>query len=373
MDDRPDAEVAASEGGDERARHDALDVRLVEQEPLEAAAQRGGIEAVADLEAFGAEQAFQEDAPVRRPLHLDAAQQRVGLDLEQGRAEARERQLRGIRQAGRVDAPQPAQAVPAQRRFGDRQALDRQAAQGGQQVGGEAVAKAAEDLGVTSKLNLDPSLALGSSGITLLELTSAYAGVAVNAWPVEPHAFKQEEQGWIEWLFSGPRSFSSRTHQMLMDLLGATVSEGTGRAARLSIPAYGKTGTSQDNRDALFVGFAGDLVVGVWIGNDDNSPLRGVNGGGLPARIWRDFMSQAISGAAPKSKPKPSVKPDPEGPIAPLDLPELPVNLEKSDIRFDEKEGVTVNTEVGGVPLDINLGRDGVAIQPGQQENEQRR
>ncbi|WP_373474765.1 transglycosylase domain-containing protein [Sphingorhabdus sp.] len=242
-----------------------------------------------------------------------------------------------------------------------------------QQVGGEAVAKAAEDLGVTSKLNLDPSLALGSSGITLLELTSAYAGVAGNAWPVEPHAFKQEEQGWIEWLFSGPRSFSSRSHQMLLDLLGATVTDGTGRAARLPIPAFGKTGTSQDNRDALFVGFAGDLVVGVWIGNDDNSPLRGVNGGGLPARIWRDFMSQAISGAAPKSKPKPSVKPDPEGPIAPLDLPELPVNLEKSDIRFDEKEGVTVNTEVGGVPLDINLGRDGIAIQPGQQENEQRR
>ncbi len=242
-----------------------------------------------------------------------------------------------------------------------------------QQVGGEAVAKAAEDLGVTSKLNLDPSLALGSSGITLLELTTAYAGVAGNAWPVEPHAFKQEEQGWIEWLFSGPRSFSARTHQMLLDLLGATVTEGTGRAARLSIPAFGKTGTSQDNRDALFVGFAGDLVVGVWIGNDDNSPLRGVNGGGLPARIWRDFMSQSISGAAPKSKSKPIVKPDPEGPIAPLDLPELPVNLEKSDIRFDEKEGVTVNTEVGGVPLDINLGRDGVAIQPGQQENEQRR
>ncbi|MFN0047118.1 MAG: transglycosylase domain-containing protein [Sphingorhabdus sp.] len=245
-----------------------------------------------------------------------------------------------------------------------------------QQVGGEAVAKAAEDLGVTSKLNLDPSLALGSSAISLLELTSAYAGVAGNAWPVEPHAFQQEEQGWIEWLFSGPRSFSGRTHRMLLELLGETVTDGTGRAARLSIPAYGKTGTSQDNRDALFVGFAGDLVVGVWIGNDDNSPLRGVNGGGLPARIWRDFMSQAIKGAAPRTKPKPAVKPDPEGPVAPLDLtelPDVPIDIGKSDIRFDEKEGVTVNTEVGGVPLDINLGRDGVAIQPRQQENEQRR
>lgn len=245
-----------------------------------------------------------------------------------------------------------------------------------QQVGGEAVAKAAEDLGVTSKLNLDPSLALGSSGITLLELTSAYAGVAGNAWPVEPHAFKQEEQSWIEWLFSGPRSFSGRTHQMLLDLLGATVTDGTGRAARLSIPAYGKTGTSQDNRDALFVGFAGDLVVGVWIGNDDNSPLRGINGGGLPARIWRNFMSQAVKGAAPKATPKPVRKPDPEGPIEPLDLPELPElpeGIRNTDVRINEQDGVTVNTEVGGVPLDIRLGREGVEVQPTPKENETRR
>jgi penicillin-binding protein 1A len=239
-----------------------------------------------------------------------------------------------------------------------------------QQVGGDAVAKAAKDLGVNSKLTLDPSLALGSSGVSLLELTSAYAGVAANAWPVEPHAFEKEEQGWIEWLFAGPRRFSGRTHGMLLDLLGATVTDGTGRAARLNIPAYGKTGTSQDNRDALFVGFAGDLVVGVWIGNDDNSPLRGVNGGGLPARIWRDFMSQAVKGAAPGAAPKPVSKPDPEGPVEPLDLPDIPVDLGDTNVRInDEQDGVTVNTEVGGVPLELKLGRDGVEVQPGTREN----
>ena len=237
-----------------------------------------------------------------------------------------------------------------------------------QKVGGEAVARAAQDLGIKSKLNLDPSLALGSSGVSLLELTSAYAGVAANAWPVEPHAVEQEEQGWIEWLFSGPRSFSRRTHNMLLELLGATVTDGTGRAARLSVPAYGKTGTSQDNRDALFVGFAGDLVVGVWIGNDDNTPLRGINGGGLPARIWRDFMSQAVNGAAPKAAPKPIPVPDPEGPVEPLDLPDLPdipVDIQNSDVRIDEQDSVTVNTEVGGVPLELKLGRDGLNVQPG--------
>jgi penicillin-binding protein 1A len=240
-----------------------------------------------------------------------------------------------------------------------------------QKVGGEAVARAATDLGVRSPLTMDQSMALGSSGLTLMELTAAYAGVAGNQWPVEPHAIKREEQGWIEWLFSGPRSFSSRTHGMLLDLLGATVNKGTGRAARLSIPAYGKTGTSQDNRDALFVGFAGDLVVGVWIGNDDNTPLRGVNGGGLPARIWRDFMAQSIRNAAPAVMPKPRQQPDPEGPIEPLDLPELsefPVDVGNAEVRIDQGQGVTVNTEVGGVPVEVKLDRDGVNIQPAPPE-----
>lgn len=235
-----------------------------------------------------------------------------------------------------------------------------------QKVGGKEVEQAALDLGIRSPLTLDQSLALGSSGVTLMELTSAYAGVAGNQWPVEPHAFKREEQGWVEWLFSGPRAFSGRTHGMLLDLLGATVNDGTGRAARLSIPAYGKTGTSQDNRDALFIGFAGDLVVGVWIGNDDNTPLQGVNGGGLPARIWRDFMAQSIRNAAPVVAPKPRKAPDPEGPIEPLDLPDLqdlPIDISNTDVRVDDGQGMTVNTEVGGVPLEIKLDRDGARVQ----------
>lgn len=236
-----------------------------------------------------------------------------------------------------------------------------------QKVGGKEVEQAAQDLGIRSPLTLDPSLALGSSGVTLLELTSAYAGVAGNQWPVQPHAFKRAEQGWLEWLFSGPRAFSGRMHRMLLDLLGATVDKGTGRAARLSIPAYGKTGTSQDNRDALFIGFAGDLVVGVWVGNDDNSPLRGVNGGGLPARIWRDFMAQSIRNAAPAATPARRETPDPEGPVEPLDLPELqdlPIDIGNSDVRIDEGEGVTLSTDLGGVPVEIKVDRDGAVIQP---------
>src|SRR3546814_18126523 len=95
-------------------------------------------------------------------------------------------------------------------------------------------------------------------------------------------------------------------------MLRATVNRGTGRAAMLSVPNFGKTGTSQDHRDALFIGYAGDLVVGVWVGNDDNSPLAGVTGGGLPARIWRDFMRQALRDA--RSTP-PADLPDPQAPV----------------------------------------------------------
>ncbi len=243
------------------------------------------------------------------------------------------------------------------------------------EVGGKSVERAARDLGIKSPLTLDPSLALGSSGVTLIELTAAYAGIAANTWPVAPRAFKTEEQGWVDWLFSGERSFDGRTHKMLLQLLGGVVADGTGRAARLAIPAYGKTGTSQDNRDALFVGFAGDLVVGVWIGNDDNSPLRGVNGGGLPARIWRDFMAQAVKGAAPAPQRRTLPVPDPEGPIEPLDLPEIPdipIDFGDADIRIDEGEGVTVTSDINGFPLDVSIGREGLDVRRAQDRERQR-
>jgi len=81
----------------------------------------------------------------------------------------------------------------------------------------------------------------------------------------------------------------------MLDLLYAAANEGTGRRAALAVPTFGKTGTTQENRDALFVGFAGDLVVGVWVGRDDNKSLGRVSGGTVPAQIWRNFMTSALS------------------------------------------------------------------------------
>ena len=237
------------------------------------------------------------------------------------------------------------------------------------QLGDKAIIRAARDLGIKSALAADdPSLALGTSGVTLLELTSAYASVSAGNWPVEPHAFtQQKEAGWFDWLFGSQHGFGGSTLSYLQELLRGVVQSGTGRAAQLRIPAYGKTGTSQDNRDALFIGYAGDLVVGVWIGNDDSSPLKGINGGGLPAKIWQDFMAHAVKGAGYVAPPKPVAKPDPEGPVEPLDLPEIPdipIDIKGTDVRVDRENGVTVSTQVGGVPLDVTLGKNGFDVKP---------
>jgi penicillin-binding protein 1A len=228
-----------------------------------------------------------------------------------------------------------------------------------QQLGHAAVEKAARDLGVKSPIAKDPSVALGSSGMSLLELTSAYAAIAANRYPVKPQPLTVEEEGIFASLLSSRGSLSGDEHAMILDLLNSVVTQGTGRAANLRIKSYGKTGTSQAGRDALFVGFAGDLVVGVWVGNDDNSPLKGISGGGLPARIWRDFMGRAVKGAAPA--PKPVAKPDPEGPVQPLDLPEMP-DLGNTKIDIENGDTIRVQSDVGGIPLDVRLGRDGVTV-----------
>jgi penicillin-binding protein 1A len=176
-----------------------------------------------------------------------------------------------------------------------------------EQVGRDKVVRAARDLGVRSPLRPNASMALGTSGVTLMELTSAYAAVAANAYPVSAHGLPVTERGWVDTLWDRQRHFGRSQHEKLLDLLSATVNAGTGRSAALRTQVFGKTGTTQDNRDAIFIGFAGDLVTGVWIGNDDNSPLNGIAGGGLPARIWRDFMASAI-GSTPLT-PAPAASP----------------------------------------------------------------
>ncbi|MEM1195162.1 MAG: transglycosylase domain-containing protein [Pseudomonadota bacterium] len=240
-----------------------------------------------------------------------------------------------------------------------------------EQLGSERVIRTARAMGVTSPLAQgDPSLALGTSTMTLLELTSAFAGLAANDFPVKPYAFEPEDPTWDDWLwdvFSAKEdSVAPRTHTQMERMLRRAINQGTGRAATLPIANYGKTGTTQDSRDAVFVGYAGEgedrLVVGVWVGNDDNSSLGSVTGGGLPARIWKDFMRGALW---LKPAPRATVSPNPEGPIQPFDVEQgavLPLDDKGSQIRFDE-DGVTITTEADGFPLEFRLDEDGLRIE----------
>jgi penicillin-binding protein 1A len=177
-----------------------------------------------------------------------------------------------------------------------------------QNVGRDKIVEAAQDLGVTSPLVKDATLPLGTSEMTLLELTSAYAAVAAGHAPVEPYALLEGQDR-----LAAPRALPSDQRDELLDLLAATVEGGTARAARLDQPVFGKTGTTQEHRDAVFVGFTGDIVVGVWVGNDDHSPMQGVTGGGLPAQIWRTFVNSALdAGLVERVRPPPPPPPPPE-------------------------------------------------------------
>ena len=166
-----------------------------------------------------------------------------------------------------------------------------------ERVGRDNVIRAARELGVRSPLTNNPSLALGSSSVSLIELTAAYAAIAGGRYPVRPRGLplEREEQGMASWFTPRGSLDRNRDWAPMLDLLWAAANDGTGRRAALAVPTFGKTGTTQDHRDAIFVGFAGDLVVGVWVGRDDNKSLGNVSGGTAPAAIWRAFTGPAIA------------------------------------------------------------------------------
>ncbi len=175
-------------------------------------------------------------------------------------------------------------------------------------TGVEPAIDVARRLGITTDLRRDLSLALGTSEVTLLELTAAYAAFVNNGTAVWPHAIRSIEGLEGEPLYQreggGPGEVVRPWHIWELDrMLQEVMISGTGRGAQLDRPAAGKTGTSQEYRDAWFVGFTADLVVGVWVGNDDGTPMNGVTGGGLPARIWRDVMLAAHRDLPPRPLP----------------------------------------------------------------------
>ncbi|HVO17091.1 MAG TPA: PBP1A family penicillin-binding protein [Alphaproteobacteria bacterium] len=175
-------------------------------------------------------------------------------------------------------------------------------------VGRRNVIKVARRLGITAPIANDASIALGTSEVSPLELTAAYASFANDGWGVLPYAIVEVRDSRNKVLYKRSGSGTGRVvieHDVaeMNDLLRSVIGWGTGHSADIGRPAAGKTGTTQDYRDAWFVGYTADLVTGVWVGNDDNAPMKSVTGGTLPAEIWRGFMSDALKGVPARALP----------------------------------------------------------------------
>jgi penicillin-binding protein 1A len=171
-------------------------------------------------------------------------------------------------------------------------------------VGPQNVVETAYRMGISPPLDPVPSVALGVNEVSLLDLTAAYAPFANGGIGVIAHVITRIETADGEVLYenipAGPGRVVAPEHVAMMNsMLSDAVQVGTGRAARLDgWPIAGKTGTTQESRDAVFVGYTSRLITGVWLGNDDSTPMNGVGGGSYPVQIWSEFMSRAHQGLA---------------------------------------------------------------------------
>ena len=185
-------------------------------------------------------------------------------------------------------------------------------------VGRDVVRSVASQFGIQSDLAAGPALALGASESTLIEMTGAYAGILNGGSAVTPYGLLELRiKGDETPLFGATggireRVISQQAAEALTYMMAGVINEGTGARARLDgREAAGKTGTTNSARDAWFVGFTADYVAGVWMGYDDNRPLTGVTGGGLPAEIWHEVMVRVNEGI--QVKPLPMSLPQPGG------------------------------------------------------------
>jgi penicillin-binding protein 1A len=206
-------------------------------------------------------------------------------------------------------------------------------------VGLDQVIAAARDLGIDTPLQPVPSLALGAVGVSLVDLTGAFASVRADRMRVQPWGIAAVGAEGSDALWAPQRQMATAKslqpyQRPLVDLLRLVVERGTGRGAALRGFAAGKTGTSQNYRDAWFVGFNEDLVVGVWLGNDDNSPMNRVVGGSLPASIWQQFMTAAAPLVARQGVAA-AIAPPPTAPQPPYDSPPP-----RSDDRADRNPAI---------------------------------
>lgn len=179
-----------------------------------------------------------------------------------------------------------------------------------EKIGRDKVVNMAHSLGIIDDIPLLPSVALGSAEVTLLQMSNAYASVANKGYKIEPIAILKVYDSSNRLIYSnspahGAKVLSNDTINSIWTMMRESVLHGTSKGANIDgIEVHGKTGTSQDYRDAWFFGFADGLTTGVWVGNDDNRSMKNLTGGSVPAVIWKQYMAQSISPAQPSNGKK---------------------------------------------------------------------
>ncbi|WP_218916948.1 transglycosylase domain-containing protein [Croceicoccus naphthovorans] len=227
-----------------------------------------------------------------------------------------------------------------------------------QLAGTDQVIEGARDLGVESDIPETPSMALGTATLTLKELVGAYAAFASGRYPVRPYGIAGQGEA--------PRHQldTRREWAPMLTLLYNAANHGTGRSAVIgSQPTFGKTGTSQEGRDGLFVGFAGNMITAVWVGRDDNKPVPGNHGGGNPAQIWKQFMSGVkLEPLALPVKVKQIRRPVPRATMAPgeadmrgIDIGNIPMDDYQYDIDIPEGIPQLPEGELTGEPVNAPM------------------
>ncbi|MCM1340092.1 MAG: penicillin-binding transpeptidase domain-containing protein, partial [Muribaculaceae bacterium] len=168
------------------------------------------------------------------------------------------------------------------------------------EIGIRPVIQLARVMGITTPIPYDYTIALGSHSVKLFEMTRAFGVFANGGYRVEPYAIERVESSRGTVLYEARKAKSSKvlnvnTAATMTAIMKTVITNGTGRSANIGKPAAGKTGTTDNNKDAYFIGYTPDVVTGVWVGNDDNSSMGGVYGSTIPAKIWKDIMSVATA------------------------------------------------------------------------------
>lgn len=244
------------------------------------------------------------------------------------------------------------------------------------EVGIRSVIQIARVLGIETPLEYDYTIALGSNGVKLYEFTRAYGAFANGGFVVQPYAIERVETSRGKVIYSAPKTKIS--HQLSMNtaaemtaMMKSVMTSGTGRAASIGKPAAGKTGTTDDNKDAYFMGYTPNIVTGVWVGNDDNTVMnKSIQGGTVPALIWKDVMKVATEPYGNSEFNYPEIKLMPYGDSKAIGEEENQENKENGEETKEENLLMTpeeISKQVNNILNKADNQRPAVQAQPNVQ------